>query len=88
LIRNVSPAEISVDVLDYPRDMFKMDHDQFKIKPGKMQEVKIELKGDSKGTEFKKSITLEINGEKGSRFTIPMLKSNAFETIKNPGKKS
>jgi hypothetical protein len=85
-IRNISPAALTVDVLDYPRDWFELDNSRMVIKPGDMQELDITLKEEKERTEFKKSITLEINGEKESRFTIPILKSNTAKTIKNPGK--
>jgi hypothetical protein len=70
----VSLADIKVDILDYPRDWVELDHTQMVIKSGNIQELDINLKGEKEGTEFKKSITLEINGEKESRFTIPILK--------------
>ncbi len=73
-IRNVSPAEITVDILDYPKDWVELDYSRMAIKSGDMQELEITLKGDKRGTGFHKSITLEINGEKEFRFTIPLLK--------------
>ena len=73
-IKNISPAEITVAILDYPRDLVELDYSQIVIKSGNTRELDINLKGEKERTEFKKSITLEINGEKGSRFTIPILK--------------
>jgi len=73
-IRNVSPAEITVDILDYPRDWVELDHTRMAIKSGDMQDLDITLKEDKRGTGFYKSITLEINGATEFRFTIPLLK--------------
>jgi hypothetical protein len=71
-IRNISPAALTVDVLDYPRDWVELDNSRMVIKPGDIQELEITLKGDKRGTGFNKSVTLEINGEKEFRFTIPL----------------
>lgn len=73
-IRNISPAEITVDILDYPKDWVELDYSRMVIKSGDMQDLDITLKDDKNGTGFHKSVTLEINGEKEFRFTIPLLK--------------
>jgi len=73
-IKNVSFAEIKLDILDYPRDLVELDYSQIVIQAGNIIELDIDLKGVTEKTEFKKSITLEINGEKESRFTIPIFK--------------
>jgi hypothetical protein len=73
-IRNMSLADITVDVLDYPRDWVELDDSRMVIKPGDMQELDITLKEDKKGAGFYKSVTLEIKGAKKFRFTIPLLR--------------
>lgn len=73
-IRNVSQREVKVAVLDYPQDLIKISPSQMKIKSGGEQELKVKLKKELKEVEFKKSITLEAEGENKSRFSIPLLK--------------
>lgn len=86
LIKNVSPAEITVAILDYPRDLVELDCSQIVIKSGITQELDINLKGEKERTKFKKSITLEVNGDKGLRFTVPLFKSIIGDTVRGSEK--
>ena len=87
LIKNVSPAEIKVDILDYPRDLVELDYSQIVIKSGITQEFDINLKGEKARTEFKKSITLEVDGDRESRFTVPLFKSIIGDAVRGSNKK-
>ena len=86
-IKNVSPVEITVAVLDYPRDLIKFNYSQIVIKSGNIQELDIDLKGEKEGTKFKKSITLEVDGDKEPRFTVPLLKSGMVDAVGGSSKK-
>ena len=81
-IENISDQELKLEVIDYPESMLKIDFPK-KIKPGKTESGKVEVKGIFKNVEFEKSITIELNDEGRTRFTIPVKR-----IIQIPGKAS
>jgi len=81
-ITNVSDRDLKLEVIDYPKSMLKLDFPD-KIKAGKTESGKAEVKDFFKNIEFEKSITIELNDEDHTRFTIPVKR-----VIKIPGKAS
>lgn len=70
-IANVSENELELSVVDYPRNMIKIDFPD-KIKTGKSEKGKIEIKKEFENVEFEKSITIQLNDQNRTRFTIPI----------------
>jgi len=70
-ITNVSDEELKVALVDMPIGMFKVELPN-KIKPGKTEKGKIELTKEYLAEEFEKSITIELNDQDKTRFTIPV----------------
>ncbi len=81
-ITNVSDQDLKLEVIDYPEAMLKIDFPD-KIKAGKTETGKVEVKDFFKNIEFEKSITIELNDKDHTRFTIPVKRA-----IVIPGKAS
>lgn len=73
-IKNVSPKEIKLKVVDSPVGFFKIRFSNEKLKPFSEIELKVELNGELKGDSFLRSVTLELNDTAKTRFTIPVEK--------------
>ncbi len=81
-ITNVSNEDLEISLVDMPQGMFEIKLPK-KVKAGKTEEGKIQINDDFLSTEFKKSITIELNDKALSRFTIPVER-----TIRIPGVQS
>lgn len=81
-ITNNSDEDVELKLVDMPEGMFKLKLPK-KVKAGKTEKGKIEIRDEFVSQEFKKSITIELNDNALSRFTIPVER-----TIRIPGKKS
>lgn len=71
---NIGKEEYKFKILDYPRDLYEVKLSQEVLKPGKKMELKVKpLKGFPRDN-VRKSLTLEVKGEKEFRITIPLKK--------------
>ncbi len=79
VIENVSDQDLEIKLVDMPYGMFKLELPK-KVKAGKTEGGKIVIFDEWLKEEFEKSVTIELNDEKNSRFTIPVKR-----TIRVPG---
>jgi len=70
-ITNASDKDLKLEVIDHPEAMLKIDFPD-KIKAGRTETGKVEVKNFFKNIEFEKSITIELNDKNHTRFTIPV----------------
>ncbi len=81
-ITNKSANELEISIIDYPKSMLKVDFPK-KIGAGKTEKGKIEIVKIFENVEFEKSITIQLNDEIQTRFTIPVKR-----VIRIPGRSS
>jgi hypothetical protein len=79
-ITNISEQDLDIELIDMPADMFRIKLPT-KVKTGKTAEGWIEILDDYIDQEFEKSLTIELNDQAHSRFTVPVKR-----TIRIPGK--
>lgn len=72
MIKNVSDKEIKLKLIDSPVGFFKIGFSSKKIKPSEEIELEARVNRKLKDDSFKKSITLELDDQAKSRFTIPV----------------
>jgi hypothetical protein len=70
-IENVSDKDLSPEIVSMPTELFDVDLPK-DIKAGKTAEGMLKLKKDAIDQKFEKTITLQLNDEKHTRFTIPV----------------
>ena len=70
--RNKGNKERRVQVIDYPRGFFEVKLSAETIMPGKMIELRVMPAKTVSAETVKKSITLQVRGEKEFRITIPV----------------
>lgn len=70
-ISNVSDEKLECTLVSMPVGMFDLKLPK-SIGPGEKEEVVLKLIGEATKKSFNKSITIEFNDEKASRFTIPV----------------
>ena len=69
-IHNVSQEELEISLVSAPSIFeVKLPH---KIKPDSKEEATVKLKDPGIDEAFEKSITIQVNDEQHSRFTIPV----------------
>jgi hypothetical protein len=78
-ITNVSDQDLSLTVIDQPDGLFDITLPAM-IKAGESAEGVLKLRDDALDTEFQKSVTIQLDDEPASRFTIPVKRS-----IRTPG---
>ena len=74
-ISNVSDEEIKLTLIDYPIDVLKIELPD-SIKAGKKKYGKIKVLDAEVNTDFEKSFTIELNDEKNTRFTVPVVRNS------------
>ncbi|MEW6015302.1 MAG: hypothetical protein AB1690_08270, partial [Candidatus Zixiibacteriota bacterium] len=78
-IQNVSDLDLELALIDMPANMFKVTLPK-KIKAGETAKGKFALQKEYIPKEFEKSITIELNDNAKTRFTVPVKR-----TIRIPG---
>jgi hypothetical protein len=78
-IFNVSERDLEIKLVDMPFNMFEIKLPK-KVKAGKSEKGKIEILEEYISNEFEKSLTLELNDEAVTRFTVPVKR-----TLRIPG---
>lgn len=74
VIKNISEDELKAEVVNYPKDMFKVKLSSKKVKPNRTAKLEVELNKNFKEKDFSKGVTLEFaSAKESSRFTIPLL---------------
>lgn len=68
---NVSDQELQVELIDIASDYFAIEMPR-SIKAGESVEALLTLHDDALDKSFEKSLTLQLNDERNSRFTIPV----------------
>ncbi len=71
IIENVSERDIEISLVYMPEGIFRIDLPK-KVKAGKTEGGRITLRDDALDDEFEKSITIELNDDKQTRFSIPV----------------
>ena len=71
-ITNISDSEISIKVIDFDYDNFQVNLPD-KIMAGETVQGKISLLDMNNDKTFYKSLTIEVNDEKKTRYTIPVV---------------
>ncbi len=72
-ITNVSDADLSATVVSQPPGYFTINLPA-DIKPGQTAQASLKIDPDHLEEAFEKSITLELNDDAHSRFTIPVIR--------------
>jgi hypothetical protein len=72
-IKNISKQDVNITLIDIPKEI-RVELPGF-IKAGASRAGIIRLKESARDKNFWKSITIEVDDEKHSRFTIPVEKS-------------
>jgi hypothetical protein len=70
----VSDQDLSLTVIDQPDGLFDITLPAM-IKAGESAEGVLKLRDDALDTEFQKSVTIQLNDEQTTRFTIPVKRS-------------
>ena len=78
-ITNVSDKKLEISLIDRPDGLFDIDLPS-SVEAGKSAQGTIKLHDDAIEESFEKSVTLELNDEEKSRFTIPIKR-----TMRRPG---
>lgn len=78
-ITNVSDNDLKITLIDRPEGLFDLDLPS-RVEAGKSAQGTIKLHDEAIESSFEKSITLELNDEEMSRFTIPIKR-----TMRQPG---
>ena len=78
-IFNVSSQDLAVKLVDMPVDMFRLKLPK-KVKAGKSEKGTIEILDEYISEEFEKSLTIELDDDALTRFTVPVKR-----TIRIPG---
>ena len=78
-IENVSDMDLELSLIDMPANMFKITLPK-KIKAGESGKGKFAILKDYVPKEFEKSITIQLNDNPKTRFTVPVKR-----TIRIPG---
>jgi hypothetical protein len=73
-ITNVSDRDLNPSLVTFPKDLFEVILPK-EIKAGENARGVLKLKKAGLNEEFKKSFTFELNDEKKTRFTIPVLRN-------------
>ncbi|MBN2226634.1 MAG: DUF1573 domain-containing protein [candidate division Zixibacteria bacterium] len=71
VIENVSDQDLAISLVYMPEGIFRLDLPQ-KVKAGDSEGGKVTLRDDALDDEFEKSITIEVNDDKHTRFSIPV----------------
>jgi len=79
-IKNVSDQDVQITLIDRPEGLFDLELPKT-VAAGKTAEGTIKLHPDALKDSFAKSITIELNDQSKSRFTIPIKR-----TVHTPGK--
>jgi hypothetical protein len=78
-ITNVSETDLEIALIDMPEGIFELKLPD-KVEAGKSAQGVLKLDGEALELSFEKSITIELNDEAKSRFTIPVKR-----TVRMPG---
>ncbi len=78
-VENVSDKDVQLTAPSIPEQFLTVNLPKV-VKAGKTAEAIVKLKKEATDKEFEKSITLQCNDEKSSRFTIPLKRM-----IRKPG---
>jgi hypothetical protein len=79
IIENVSDSDIDIALVDMPLGMFTIKLPR-RVKAGQTEKGIITLSRDYIDKEFEKSLTIELNDEAKTRFTVPVKR-----TLRVPG---
>ncbi len=72
VIQNVGKNRLKIKPVSYPKDLFKVKLSDSDLKPGEKSKLMVKLNRKTDLDKFEKSITLELNDEGKTRFTIPV----------------
>ena len=88
-ITNVSQTDVEITLVDRPEGFFDLKLPK-KVKAGKTAQGTLKLHKESIDMDFEKSITIELDDEQSSRFTIPVkrTKRTPGQTTASSGAKS
>jgi hypothetical protein len=81
-ITNVSDVDIELTLIDKPDGLFDIKLPK-SIDAGETAQAQLTLRDDAMDASFEKSITLELDDEQASRFTIPVKRS-----VRTPGEQA
>jgi len=70
-IANVSEADLRIALVDHPEGYFDFEFPEI-IRAGETAQGRLKLHEDTAEISFEKSITIELNDETNTRFTIPV----------------
>jgi hypothetical protein len=70
-IANISDKDLTADIISMPTELFELTLPKV-IKAGKTAEGVVKLRKAAIDQKFEKTITLQLNDEKNTRFTIPV----------------
>jgi len=73
-IRNTTTVDLGIEIVDLPYEFVEGKLSNRAVKPSEEVQLKIRLKKEAKNVSLAKSITLELEGQNKSRFTIPIRK--------------
>ena len=79
-ITNVSDQDLELTLIAAPTALFTVDLPK-KIKAGETKTVNLEVKKDAAEQAFEKSITIAVNDQEGTRFTVPVVKTLRQRTV-------
>ncbi|MFH0930503.1 MAG: hypothetical protein V1890_01010 [Candidatus Zixiibacteriota bacterium] len=82
-IKNISPKEVKLKIIDSPISYLKARLSSEKIKPSKEIELEAKLNPQLKEDSFNKSITLELNDKNKTRLTIPVKREAKVQSERN-----
>lgn len=82
-IRNVSDKELKLKLVGSPSDFFNVKLPK-SVGAGKSVKGEIILTDKAKETSFAKSVTIELDDETTTRFTLPIKRAYSSPKVKKP----
>ncbi len=71
-LENISKEELSVELIDEPREFVQLNPKRLSLKPGESTEITLGLKKDAPQGDFRTSFTLNFKNSKMARVTVPV----------------
>ncbi len=79
-IKNIITSNLGIRIVDMPDELMNVKLSDKRIKPSEEVKLKVQLKRITESESLTKSITLELDDQDSSRFTVPVT------NVKLPGK--
>ncbi len=73
-IRNITTIDLGIKIVDIPYEFVEVELSSRVVRPSEEVKLKVGLKREAENASLTKSITLELDDENKSRFTIPIRK--------------